>query len=199
MAIGVGDVLRVGLSWLVNSADEQANVHTLQVQAKGGGASDADILDEIVNTLLPALYSNVTGLMSNNVVGSVVSLFNLSQGIPYAPLANPIDGSSAVSDALPYQVAALCFMNGATPHRQARVYLPVSVEIESLDSGFWSGGAQTSLTNFVADWLLPMVGTDCTVQRVIATQQGTNPIVPSYGGFATSPRTQRRRTPGRGS
>lgn len=199
MAISQDDIIRVALTWLVNSLYEQVNVHPVRVDAIVGTPTDDQILDDIVNEFQTHLYTNVVGVISNNVVGNLVNMFNLTQNVPYAARANPIDGTSVATDALPYQTTALVFMNGNARRRQGRCYLPVSVEVESTDQGVWSAPMQGALANFVADWIVPMVGTHGTYSRVITDHGGVNPILPSFGGYSTAPRTQRRRTPGRGS
>lgn len=198
MAIAEGDVIRVALQWLVDGSDLQVNTHTFQVHDIGTPDDDLEVM-EILNALLASdVYNNVVAQMSNNLVGSIMTGKNLTQNYLLPTVANNIDGTHSVGETHAYQVSALVYLNGVQPRRQGRMYLPVFTGSALNDNGDWDAGTLTALLAFAADILLPLVGVDASFTRVVSNLLGTNWFVPSFAGVSAAPRTQRRRTKGRG-
>lgn len=199
MAIEVNDILRIALRWLVDGLDEQLNVHTFRVDDVGATTGDEDFLTDLAATLLSELYDEITPQIANNVVGDILGAFNLTKNEPYAPVQWNADGAAGTSDNNAFQVTALVYLNGSTPRRQGRVYLPVFPVGAMDDDGTWDVGTLGDLLGFATAWVLPITNGDIAVRRVISNEAGTSVLVPTSVGFPSSPRTQRRRTKGRGA
>jgi len=199
MPISNGDILRVALRWLVNGIDEQLNVHTFRVEDIGTTTGDEDFLTQLAAMLLSELYAEVTPQMADNIVGDVLGAFNLTDNEPLTPVAWNADGQANTSDMHALQVTCLVFLNGATPRRQGRVYLPTFAVGSMLDNGTFEAATLADVLSFAAALVLPITDGDIEVRRVISNAGGTSVIVPSNVGFSHAPRTQRRRTLSRGS
>jgi len=199
MAIETGDVIRTAIHWLINGTDEIVNVHPFYVNSLIGTPSDAEILDDIANTILGDFYYAVLAGMSDNIAGHIIDFFNLTKNETYSPLDNPLDGTGAAADTLSHQVTGLVCWNTGFPHRQGRCYLPPFTETGVDDNGFWTSGYLGSLTDFAEYALDVMTGDVCTVHRVVCHADGSSVLYPSAATVPTAPRTQRRRTIGRGS
>jgi hypothetical protein len=145
------------------------------------------------------LYTEVLDQIANNVLGDIMGAFNLTKNEPYAPTTWAGDGAASTTDNNAWQVTALVWLNGAEPRRQARTYLPVMPIGAMNDLGSFDPALLDDILAFAAALLLPISDTNIAVQRVISNRAGTDFIVPTNLGFNDSPRTQRRRTKGRGS
>jgi hypothetical protein len=199
MAIEVNDILRVALRWLVDGTDEQINVHTLKVTDLGTTIDSVDFLEQLALLLDAGLYATVTDHIANNVVADIMGAFNLTKNEPYAPVIWAADGLNASGDNNAWQVTALIYLNGDEPRRQGRTYLPVMPITSMNDDGNFDPALNDDLLAFVTALLAALTDGDINVRRVISNASGTNPIIPTSGGFPVAPRTQRRRTKGRGS
>lgn len=198
MAIEIGDILRVALKWLFNGTDEFVNVLTLAVQDTGSTGSDSAFLEALAAALESELYTQVEGALADQLIGTDMTCKNLTKDEVYAPVDNPIDGTASGADALAGQLAALVYLNGNEPRRQGRTYLPPFAENNLDDDGQWSSGLLGFLLAFAAALLEPLTDGDIAVQRVVTDKDGASYFVPSQAGVSVAPRTQRRRTQGRG-
>lgn len=199
MAIEVGDILRVAFQWFVNGTDEQVNVHHFLVDTLGDSTGDTDFLERMIALIAAEWYSEVVGLIADNVVGALVTSANLTKNEVLATLPNPIDGAYAAAEMLPRQATALVCWNGSTPRRQGRTYLPVFTEGTNTDNGAWESTALAALEAFGAVALDTIFDDDVGVSRVISNADGSSWIFPTAVVIPVAPRTQRRRTLGRGS
>jgi len=199
MAFAAGDIVRVALNWVVNDVDSMVNVHPVILQDVTGLSTDVDLVEALASILLSELYDNVLAAVADNVVGTVLTAQNLTTGQPYPATAWGANGESSASELLPMQTTPLVYINGATPRRQGRVYLPAYTENHQLDTGLISSGAMNTLLAFTVSLLDPLTDGTVAFQRVICDRNGNDPELPTYGGVSTAYRTQRRRTPGRGA
>lgn len=199
MPISNNDILRVALRWLVDGQDEQVNVHTFRVDSIGATTGDEDFLTQLSAMLEAELYTEIASQMGNNIVGDILGAFNLTDNEPCAPVLWAMDGTNALNDLNAHQVSALVYLNGSTPRRQGRVYLPTFAISAQNDDGTMDPATLADILAFAAAWVLPITDGDITVRRVISNAAGTSIVVPTSVGFPHAPRTQRRRTPGRGS
>lgn len=199
MAIEVNDILRVALRWLVDGTDEQVNVHTFRVTDLGDTIDDTDFLETLALMLDAELYAEVTDHIANNVLGDIMGVFNLTKNEPYAPVLWAADGVNSGGDNNAWQTTALIYLNGATPRRQARTYLPVMPITVMNDDGNFDPALFDDLLAFTTALLSAISDGNINVRRVISNAAGTSVITPTSGGFPAAPRTQRRRTKGRGS
>lgn len=199
MAIEVGDILRLAFSWLVDGSDQVVNVHTVQVSDLGATGTDIGVFTELVGAWESEVYSAILTRMADNVVGDLVTGLNLTKLEVLPPIANPIDGAGTTADAMARQVTALVCLNGAEPRRQGRTYLPVGKENDFGDNGVWDAATLTALANFGLGELLEIIDTGAGCYRVISNADGSSWFYPTAVVVPTAPRTQRRRTPGRGA
>jgi len=199
MAISNSDIIRVALRWLVNGVDEQLNVHIFKVNDIGTTTSDTDFVTQLAAMLLTELYDEILPQVANNVLGDILGAFNLTDNEPVAPVLWAGDGQAGTTDNNALQVTSLVYLNGSVPRRQGRCYLPVFPTGAMDDDGTFDNATLSDVLAFGAALLLPITDTDIEVQRVISNKQGTSILIPSNYGFPISPRTQRRRTQGRGS
>jgi len=199
MAIEVGDIIRVAMQWFVDGSNMQVNNHTFEVTDLGAVTSDADFMTDLAEVALLDWYTIILGAIADNVVGSLLTGMNLTKGEVLPPTALPIDGTGSATDSLPLQTTALVYWNGAEARRQARTYLPVFIETANLDGGTWESGLITALGNFGLAGLDPIAGDEIAVEKRIGVLPFTGVLVPTFAGVSTAPRTQRRRTLGRGA
>lgn len=199
MAIEVGDTLRVALSWLIDGADQIVNVHHFRVNDTGANSDPDDFLADLVANVLTTLYAEVIEYISDNVTGYLVGAYDIDQDLVIAPIDNPIDGGEDAADTTAHQVTALVCLNGPNPRHQGRSYLPPFTEYSIDDNGAWVSAALDQLVYYSAHMLATMDGDEITVQRVISDRGANVVSVPTSAVIVTSPRTQRRRTIGRGS
>ena len=199
MPIAVNDVIRMAFQWFVDGVNEQVNVHHMQVNSVGGLSSDVTILDAAIAAILANLYTPLITAFANNLVGQVVNNFNVTQDVVLPDRSFTFVGTGSGSDALSRQVTALLCFNGDQPRRQGRTYLPSMIEGSALDTGLWDSGLVTSMLLSVASMILPISNSGATFEKVVCKPDGSDRMYPSSGIVPTAPRTQRRRTPGRGS
>lgn len=199
MAIALNDILRISLRWLVDGTDEQVNVHTFIVDSLGGNTTDVGFLEDLALVLDANLYAEVTPQIANNVVADIMGAFNLTKNEPYAPVIWAASGEAASSDNNAWQTTMLVYLNGNEPRRQGRVSLPVMPIGSMNDDGNFDPATLADGVAFLAALLDTIGGVGVQVRRVISNAEGTNFIFPTSGGVSAAPRTQRRRTKGRGS
>jgi hypothetical protein len=199
MSIEVNDILRVALRWLVDGTDEQVNVHTFKVTDLGTTADDLEFLEALALMLDTELYAEVTDHIADNVVADILGAFNLTKNEPYAPVIWAADGVNSAADNNAWQLTELIYLNGSTPRRQGRVYLPVMPISVMNDDGNFDPALLDDLLAFTTALLSAITDGNINVRRVISNAAGTSVITPTSGGFPVAPRTQRRRTKGRGS
>lgn len=199
MAVAVDDVVRVALQWFLDGLEEVVNVHTFVVEDMTGVTSDGDFMVDLAALLESSLYDNVVGDFCNNLLGQVITGLNLTKGEVLPPALQTIDGANSAADALPHQVTALVCLNGVQPRRQGRSYLPPFADNNIDDDGTWGATTIAHLLTYGADMLANIDAGALGVQRVISNESGTSFFFPTSATIVTSPRTQRRRTLGRGS
>jgi hypothetical protein len=199
MAIEVGDIIRVGLQWFAGGEDEQVNVHTFLVETLGGLTSDVDFMEALVTLLADEFYASVLPFMPSTTLGGSVTGINLTSNEVLPTVANTMDGGAVGNDRLARQLTALVCWNGVTPRRQGRTYLPSFDETSEGANGVWVSGALDALELFGAAALATLIDGGVGVSRVISNASGASCLFPTSATIPTSPRTQRRRTLGRGS
>lgn len=199
MPVGVNDIIKIAVHFLIDGLDENLNIHTLRVDDTGGASDDGAFMAALSDLLLDELYSIVQGDMADNVVGTLLTGLNLTDSEILPPTIFICTGTNNTADSLARQVTGLVYLNTGFPHRQGRCYLPPFAENNLDDDGQWGSTTQTHLSNFGLALLDPLTDGSMVVQRVVCHPDGSSPVVPTYAGISLSPRTQRRRTPGRGS
>lgn len=199
MAIGVGDILRIAVQFLVDGVDQAVNVHTFRADDLGGAADDLDFMEIISTILVDVLYDAVVGDIANNVVGTLISGVNLTENEVLPPVLFPFAGANGSVDSMARQVTALVYLNTGQSHRQGRSYLPPFAENNLDDDGQWGATTVAHLAAYGLLLLDPLTDGAAVIRRVVCHPTGSGAIVPSQAGVSLSPRTQRRRTPGRGS
>lgn len=199
MAINIGDVLRVAVSWIIDDVDQIVNVHMFQVAGVGSNSDPDDFLDDLVTNVLTAFYSEYDGAMSDNIAGYLVNAYDIMQDLVIAPVANPVDGTNNATDTTAHQLTPLVCWNGPNTRRQGRCYLPPTAEGAVTDNGLWEASMLATLASFGARALDIMTGDQISVYRVISDKDALVSAVPTSVVIPTAPRTQRRRTIGRGS
>jgi len=199
MIAAAGDILRVACEWLIDGTDQIVNVHTLHLLDLGGATSDAELMDMIGVALADELYDTILSTMADNITSTLIRAIDLSVGGVLPPAEWSADGTGSASEVLPHQVTGLVFLNGSQPRRQGRTYLPPLKEDDSTDTGLWSLAAYNAMLNFAATLLDPIGTVDVQFERVISNAAGSSWFLPTQAGVSASPRTQRRRTLGRGA
>lgn len=199
MAVTVDDIVKVAFQWFISGRDEVINVHTFQVNDLTGVTNDADFMADLAALALSSIYDNIVGNMANQVVGATLSGINLTKGEVLPPVDQNIDGGNSAADIVPHQATALICLNGVEPRRQGRSYLPPFAENNIDDDGEWGATTVTALTGYAINLLAPIDAGALGVTRVVSNPTGTNFFIPSNATIVVAPRTQRRRTLGRGS
>jgi hypothetical protein len=199
MAASAGDIIRTAIQWFVDGTDEIVNVHTLRLISGAALGDDDAVMEAIVDILTNELYVDILNLMPDNVLGSSVEGFNLTDPTTMPPKPHAMNGAEVAGNAAARQLTALVCLNGPAPRRQGRSYLPIFSEAALEDDGTWNSGTITELLQYGALLLAPLSNTDLTIERVICHQDGSAPIIPTAGVVPVAPRTQRRRTAGFGS
>jgi hypothetical protein len=199
MATQVGDILRIALSWLVDGSEQMVNVHTFEVDDLGGLTDDADIMADLAGSALLDLYTPLLSFVANNVVGDVITAINLTRNTVMPPVAWNADGANTAADALARQLTGLVYLNTVVPRRQGRCYLPPFGEGDVMDTGLWNTLTVAAMAGFGVDLLGTLVGDSVDIHRVVGHSIPTGFSVPTFAGVSLAPRTQRRRTPGRGA
>lgn len=197
MSIEVGDLLRVACSWIADGRDTMVNVHTLLVESVGTTSTDTEFMDALADALLDSAYDLITSSMPNNILATTLSGQNVTKDELLPIVAWDADGT-AVQDALARQVTPLVCYNTATPRRQGRSYLPPFTEAGLEDDGNWGTTTLAAIVAFAAAMMLGISDGDINVYRVVSNLLGTSTLYPTSSTVPVAPRTQRRRTPGRG-
>lgn len=199
MAIAAGDILRVALQWFSDGVDEQVNVHHFEVDDLGASTGDLDFMTTLADVLRDELYDTVAVHMANNILGSVITGYNVTKSETLPPVSNVIDGQEAAANGYARQITALVYLNTGVSRRQGRSYLPSFHEGAVLDDGSFDPVVLGVLADYGAKLLDIITDGDIAVHRVVTHPDGSSPLDPTFAGFASFPRTQRRRTPGFGS
>jgi len=199
MPVSNGDILRIALQWFSDGVDEQVNVHHFEVDDVGTMSIDLDFMTNLAQLLLDELYDDVANEIADNILGSLITGFNVTDGVPLPPVTNLIDGLATGTEGYARQVTGLVFMNTGVSRRQGRSYLPSFVENAVTDTGAWNSGALTAMLSYASKLTLPITDGDVTIHRVVTHPDGSSPVDISFAGVSAFPRTQRRRTPGFGS
>lgn len=199
MAIEVGDVLRWGCEWLLQGSDTMVNVHTMQVTDVGTTTGDLDFMTAAAVVLETELYDLITDRCVDDLVATVIKGINLTKGETLPVVNWNADGSNAGTEILPAQTAGLVYLNGDQPRRQGRTYIPAISEVNTMSGLNWGAPVLSALLAFGLALLDPLTDGDIAFRRVICHPNGTSPFVPTSAGASAAPRTQRRRTPGRGA
>jgi len=199
MAIGVGDILRLACQWALNGTDQIVNVHTMRVLDTGTTTDDLDLMLSISSILETELYSFVTGLILDTLVATLIDAVNLTDNTTVPSVSWDADGTRTGEEQMPSQTGGLVFLNGAPLRRQGRCYLPPFSEALGMSGANWGSSALSGLTSFGVALLAPLTDGDVIIERVVCHPDGSSPFIPSSAGVSVAPRTQRRRTPGRGA
>lgn len=199
MAIAVNDILRIALQWFCDGSSEVVNVHHFRVDDLGTTTGDGDFMLALASMLATDLYDSVIAAIANNVVGGLMTGFNVTKNETLPPQTNVIDGGQSTNDALPRQTSALVYLNTTSPRRQGRSYLPPFTEGNMDDDGTWETGTIAVIADYATKLVNPITDGDIAVLRMVTHPDGSSAIAPSIAGFSVFPRTQRRRTPGFGS
>lgn len=199
MPVAVGDILRIALQWFSDGTDEQVNVHHVEVDSLGTSTGDAEFMDMLAQAFLESLYEPVIEIIADNIIGAIISGFNVTKTESLPPVTNPIDGAAVATEGYARQVTALVYMNTGAPRRQGRSYLPSFTEDAITDDGSWASGVITLLGDYAIGLLSPITDGSVVVHRVVTHPDGSSPLEISFAGVGAYPRTQRRRTPGFGS
>lgn len=197
MPIGINEVARISTRLNFSGIADIVNVFWAQNQTLGivtdaEAEADAGALAEI-------LFTTIQAQMSNLVTYEDISVTNINTGIPVgtSPWPTLTVGLSA-ADAASTPVAALVLARTDLARVQARKYLGLFTETAKVGSA-WSAGMLTALGNFAIQWDLPQTvngrnwefGVWAGPVKAYRTFRNTAVMADS--------RTQRRRTPGRGS
>ena len=198
MASVAGDVLRVALEWLVDGSDQQVNVQHVVLDSVTPGDTDSDIMADIAAGFLASVYDEVLTFITDKAIGQLMTGQNLTQATILPPTPNNIDGTNA-GEILPLPVTALVFYPTTISRVQGRTYLPTFTEDALTDSVNWLAATVTALTAFGVGSIAPITAGGTSFHKVIRfTQTGVGTYNPDVFGIPVAPRTQRRRTPGRG-
>lgn len=156
MAISDNDVLRVTakMSWSSGTRDVQNVYHLLY---SGTGDDDADVVDDIA-TLLDGAYAEVIGYIPDDFAFETIEVWNLTQDQPVDEVDWPtlVEGT-ALTTALPAQLAPLVLFSTNAPRSQGRKYLPFFTEAEATGWGQISAVALAAVADFAADFLADVV------------------------------------------
>lgn len=199
MPVGIGDVVRIGVQWIIDNTDQQVNVHHLGITGVDVSGDDEDFMVAMAAALKADLYAPILDLLVTMLQGDLLVGQNLTENEVLPVVPHTIDGTNADANALPYQVAGLIYLNGNQPRRQGRCYIGGWGETGVAASGTWDANALDDLTAFAAAFLLPISDGDWSALRIVSNAAGTNWFLPTFAGFSADPRTQRRRTKGRGA
>jgi hypothetical protein len=199
MPISAGDILRVALQWFSDGTDEQVNVHHFEVDDVGTSGGDLGFMTQLAAMMLSELYSEVVDQIADNVLGSVITGFNVTDATTLPPVVNPVDGLASAAQGYARQVTALVYLNTGVSRRQGRSYLPSFHEGAVVDDGSWDPSTLLDIAAYAARLVDVITDGDISIHRVVTHPDGSSPLEPTFAGFAAFPRTQRRRTPGFGS
>lgn len=195
-----GDVIRLAFEFLVDNQDQQVNVWDVVLDTVTGGFDDGDIMDMLLTGISTFFYDEMVAYMSDRVTGNFVRGYNRTQNALMPVIANTIDGANG-GEVHPLQVTPLIYFLSSVPRVQGRKYYPVVTEDAATDSAEWLGAFQTAMATQASQVLGNVtVGITSSFHYVIV--MGENPatvVRPTAAGVPSAPRTQRRRTLGRGS
>lgn len=199
MALSINDIARVALQWFIDGTDQVVNTHTLKLLSTVGTPTDLELMLDLATVIFPDLYADVLTWMNDNLVGTLLSGLNLGHPSTLPPVT--LVGMDGINDnvSLTRQVTGLVCLNTDQPHIQGRSYLPPFADDATDDTGLWVGDALAALSGYGLLLLDPLVGDVGTWQRVVTDLGGNYGETPVSATVPLAPRTQRRRTPGRGA
>ena len=199
MTAVAGDIIRLAFEFLCNGSDQMVNVWDVELDTVPGGDDDGDIMAKLLAGAAAAFYDEMVVYMSDLVIGNFVRGFNRTQNTVMPVILNTIDGTDS-AEILPFQTTPLLYFNGTVPHVQGRKYFPAVCEDASLGNGDWAASFVTDMVSQAAHILANVVSSSLGFHYVVVLDDNPATVMrPTAGGVAVAPRTQRRRTLGRGS
>lgn len=197
MPIGIGETARIAARMNFAGVADIVNVYWAE-NLSGGIVSDANILID-AGALMEILMNQINANLSNLMTYEDISVSNISTGSPIGVAPWPVltVGGSA-SDAIPTQVAALVIGRTSFARVQGRKYLGLFVETSKVGSA-WSVGVLTALANFATQWETSQIVNGRTYEFGVWRPSLASLVTFRNTAVLADARTQRRRTPGRGS
>lgn len=197
MPIGIAEVARISTRLNFAGVADIVNVFWAQNQS-GASLNDAQV-EQDAGKLVEILFTTINAQISDLCVYEDITAQNINTGVPIGTFPWPVlTTGGSISDAASTPVAALVLARTDVPRVQARKYLGLFTETNKVGSA-WSAGMLTALANFNLQWDLPQV-----VNAHLWEFGVWGGPIKAYRLFRntaimTDSRTQRRRTPGRGS
>lgn len=159
MSISEGTVLRIVASMLWSDGNVVQNVYNAVISSGTPPYDEQDVLDDC-ETRLDDLYANITTLISNNLDGNEVKVYeyDASQG-DWDEVGTQSWSwlGTAADEYLPRAVAALLKINTIDPDVIGKKYI-AGLEENQINDGLWESTAITALLNFAVEWLTGWTG-----------------------------------------
>lgn len=197
MAIAANNVLRV-IAKMSDIAQDVYNVYHLYTQ--NAPTLDDDLFLGLVASVLNTAYSEIVGIISDDVNFDSIQMYNLTQDYEVGEVAWPsLTSGSSSTDKMPPQCAALVLFDTNTPNSQGRKFLPPFTDSSLAIDGTLNSSALADTAAFAADFLdsVEPLGADALWGNWNASQQTFSEWL--FANARDFYATQRRRYVGSGS